>query len=98
MIEKITPQCAKEIMDTQDCIAIDVRNENEYDLIHIPNVVNLPLDKIEGNTILKDKDQLILVHCQTGRRAEKACILLESLGYSNIKNFGGIIQWPYEKI
>jgi rhodanese-related sulfurtransferase len=95
----ITAEQAKELMDTQtDYILLDVRTQQEYDLGHIPGAILIPneviLDKAEDT--LKDKDQLILVYCRSGRRSKEAAQKLCDLGYTNVKEFGGIINWPYQ--
>ena len=95
----ITAQQAKEIMDTQGgYIILDTRTREEYDEKHIPGAILIPHDQIkqEAESVLKDKDQLILVYCRSGRRSKLASEDLVALGYTNIKEFGGIIDWPYE--
>ena len=95
----ITAQQAKEIMDTQEgYIILDTRTQEEYDEGHIPGAILIPYDEIteKEEGILTDKDQLILVYCRSGRRSKIAAEALEKMGYTNIKEFGGIIDWPYE--
>lgn len=95
----ITPVQAKEIMDTDpSCVILDVRTKEEYDEGHIKNAVLIPDYEIKerAEAELKNKDQLILVYCRSGRRSKNAAQTLVSLGYTNIKEFGGIIDWPYE--
>ena len=95
----ITAQQAKEIMDTQSgYVILDVREQEEYDGGHIPGAMLLPYTQIEdlAEIMLTDKDQLILVYCRSGRRSKIAAESLVDLGYTNIKEFGGIIDWPYE--
>ena len=95
----ITAQQAKEIMDTQDgYIILDTRTQEEYDEKHIPGAILIPHDRIkqEAESVLKDKNQLILVYCRSGRRSKLASEDLAALGYTKIKEFGGIIDWPYE--
>ncbi|MBQ7767459.1 MAG: rhodanese-like domain-containing protein [Oscillospiraceae bacterium] len=94
----ITAQQAKEIMDTQGgYIILDTRTREEYDEKHIPGAILIPHDQIkqEAESVLKDKNQLILVYCRSGRRSKLASEDLVALGYTNIKEFGGIIDWPY---
>ena len=94
----ITAQQAKEIMDTQEgYIILDTRTQEEYDEGHIPGAILIPYDEIteKAEGILTDKDQLILVYCRSGRRSKIAASDLVKLGYTNIKEFGGIIDWPY---
>ena len=95
----ITPAQAKQLMDTEEnYVILDVRTQEEYDESHIPGAILIPDYEIaqRAQTILKDKDQLILVYCRSGRRSKLAAQELEKLGYTNIKEFGGIIDWPYE--
>ena len=95
----ITAQEAREIMDTQEgYIILDVRTQEEYDQGHIPGAILIPDTQIEARAeeMLTDKDQLILVYCRSGRRSKLASEMLVELGYTNIREFGGIIDWPYE--
>ena len=95
----ITAEEAKQIMDSEEgYIILDVREQDEYDAGHIPGAILIPYTQIEekANEMLTDKDQLILVYCRSGRRSKIAAEALAELGYTNIKEFGGIIDWPYE--
>ena len=95
----ITPETAKQIMDTsKDYVILDVRTQEEFDQYHIPGAILIPNDQIsaEAERVLMDKNQLILVYCRSGRRSKLAAEELVKLGYTNIKEFGGIIDWPYE--
>lgn len=95
----ISAQEAKKIMDTETgYVIVDVRNQDEYDAGHIPNarLVPLPMLPAIATEKLPDKNQLLLVHCRSGVRSKKAASILVDLGYTNIKEFGGIIDWPYE--
>ena len=95
----ITAEEAKQIMDSEEgYIILDVRTQEEYDQGHIPGAVLIPNTEIEARAEdeLPDKDQLILVYCRSGNRSKKAAEILVELGYTNIKEFGGIIDWPYE--
>ena len=95
----ITAEEAKQIMDSEEgYIILDVRAQEEYDESHIPGAILIPHTEIEARAeeVLTDKDQLILVYCRSGRRSKIAAEALVELGYTNIKEFGGIIDWPYE--
>ena len=95
----ISAREAKEIMDTTDgYIILDVRTQEEYDESHIPNAILIPDTEIaeKAEEILTDKDQMLLVYCRSGRRSKLAAETLVELGYTNIREFGGIIDWPYE--
>ena len=95
----ITAEEAKQIMDSQEgYIILDVRTQEEYDEGHIPGAIVISHEEIaeKAEEMLTDKDQLILVYCRSGRRSKIAAEALVELGYTNIKEFGGIIDWPYE--
>ena len=97
--EMITAQQAKEIMDTQEgYVILDARTEEEYEQGHIPGAIVISHEEIKekAESVLTDKDQLILVYCRSGRRSKLAAQDLVELGYTNVKEFGGIIDWPYE--
>lgn len=95
----ITAQEAKTIMDTKTgYVILDVRTQEEYAQQHIPGAILIPdyalRDRAESE--LPDKDQLILVYCRSGRRSKAASQMLLELGYTHIREFGGIIDWPFE--
>ena len=95
----ITAEEAKQIMDSEEgYIILDTRTREEFEEGHIPGAVLIPHDQIKekAEEVLTDKDQLILVYCRSGRRSKIAAEALVELGYTNIKEFGGIIDWPYE--
>ena len=95
----ITAEEAKQIMDTEEgYIILDVRTQEEYDEGHIPGAIVISHEEIaeKAEEVLTDKDQLILVYCRSGRRSKIAAEALAELGYTNTKEFGGIIDWPYE--
>ena len=95
----ITAEEAKQIMDSEEgYIILDVRTQEEYDQGHIPGAIMISHEEIaeKAEGVLTDKEQLILVYCRSGRRSKIAAEALVELGYTNIKEFGGIIDWPYE--
>ena len=99
MYEQITPEEAKKIMDSgEEHIILDTREQDEFDEGHIPGAILIPYTEIENNAIemIPDKDKLILVYCRSGRRSKIAAESLAKLGYTNVKEFGGIIDWQYE--
>lgn len=88
-------------MDSEkDRIILDVRSREEFDQGHIPGAILIPNTEIEAKAadLLPDKDQLILVYCRSGRRSKLAAQSLADLGYTNIREFGGILDWPYEVV
>ena len=97
--EQITAEQAKTIMDAEkDYIIIDARTEEEFAEGHIENAILIPEYEIadRAEKELPDKEQLILVYCRSGRRSKIASEELVKLGYTNVKEFGGIIDWPYD--
>lgn len=97
--EQISGEEAKRLMDTEtDYIIVDARTIEEFNEGHIEGAILIPeyeiADRAENE--LKNKDQLILVYCRSGRRSKIASQALVDLGYTNVKEFGGIIDWQYE--
>lgn len=100
VLEKISPEKAKEMMDTATPIILDVRTQEEYDESHIEGAILIPDYEISEKAVelLTDKDAVILVYCRSGRRSALAAKALSELGYSQIYDFGGIIDWPYDVV
>ena len=97
--DQISGAEAKALMDSESgYVIIDARTQEEYDAGHIPGAILIPeyeiVDRAEKE--LPDKEQLILVYCRSGRRSKIAAEELVKLGYTNVKEFGGIIDWKYE--
>ncbi len=96
--EQISQAEAKEIMDSGvDFFLLDSRTQVEYDEGHIEGAVMIPEYEIKSSQdkLPSDKDTLILVYCRSGRRSKIASQALCELGYTNVKEFGGIITWEY---
>ena len=100
VLEKISPEKAKEMIDKTSPILLDVRTQEEYDESHIEGAILLPDYEIseKAEELLTDKNAVILVYCRSGRRSALAAKALNELGYSQIYDFGGIIDWPYEVV
>ncbi len=97
--QQISQEEAKDMMDSQDIIILDVREQDEYDSGHIPGAVLLPVGTIDEETaaeVIPEKDSTVLVYCRSGNRSKTASSALVKLGYTNIYEFGGINTWPYE--
>lgn len=96
--EQITQDEAKSIMDgDKPYTLLDVRTKEEFDSEHIKGAILIPDYEINtrAEDILTDKNALILVYCRTGRRSKNAANNLATLGYTNVKEFGGINDWKY---
>ena len=97
--QQITQEDAKEMMDTQEVIILDVREQAEYDSGHIPGAVLLPVGTIDETTaaeVIPEKDSKVLVYCRSGNRSKTASAALADLGYTNVYEFGGINTGPYD--
>ena len=97
--QQITQEEAKEMMDSQEVIILDVREQDEYDSGRIPGAVLLPVGTIDETTaaeVIPEKDSTVLVYCRSGNRSKTASSTLAELGYTNIYEFGGINTWPYQ--
>ncbi len=90
---------AMELMESESgYLILDVRTQAEFAAGHIPGAICIPNETIGSAPIaaLADKDQLILVYCRSGNRSKQAARKLAKLGYTNIVEFGGIIDWTGE--
>ena len=99
--EQITADEAKKIMDSEkDYVILDARTDEEFAMGHIEGAIMIPEYEIieKAEVAIPDKDTLILVYCRSGRRSKIASEALVTLGYTNVKEFGGIIDWPYETV
>lgn len=97
--QQITQEKAKQMMEQQDVVILDVREKDEYDSGHIPGAVLLPvgtIDETSAATVIPEKDSVVLVYCRSGNRSKAASKDLAELGYTEIYEFGGINTWPYE--
>lgn len=77
---------------------VDVRTADEYNGGHIPGARNIPYDRIEEISPTEGKDDTIVVYCRTGSRSSAAERSLRTMGYTNVTNFGGLRDWPFEVI
>jgi rhodanese-related sulfurtransferase len=99
--ETISVVTAKEMMDADDDIVVlDVRTIDEYNEKHIEGAVLIPNTSIaeKAETVIPDKDTTILVYCRSGNRSASASAELVSMGYTNVYDFGGIIDWIYDTV
>ncbi len=96
--QKITPEAALEKMATPGAIVLDVRTQAEFDGGHLPGAWLIPDTEIAARAAadLPDKDALLLLYCRSGRRSANAAKELLALGYTQVYDFGGILDWPYE--
>ena len=95
---KLSAKEAKARLDSGDpLVLLDVRTREEFDGGHISGALCLPVESIGGKAPaeLPDKDAEILIYCRSGRRSAEAARKLTKLGYTNVSDFGGILNWPY---
>ena len=97
---KISAEEAYEMMASQEVVVVDVRTREEHESGHIENAVLVPNESIgsEMPEALPDKEATLLIYCRSGRRSKDAAEKLLSLGYQNVYDFGGVIDWPYELV
>ena len=99
--QTITAEEAMEMMEKNDSyILLDVRTEEEFSEGHIEGAILIPDYELkeQAETKLPDKDALILIYCRSGRRSALAAKDLSDMGYTQVYDFGGIINWPYDTI
>ena len=79
-------------------VILDVRREDEYATGHIPGAICIPNETIykDRPEELPDLDQVILVYCRSGNRSKRAARMLYEMGYTQVYEFGGIIDWTGE--
>lgn len=98
--QQITAQEAKSRMDVgAGAVVLDVREQEEYDQGHIPGAVLLPsgaIDQASAAAVIPEPDTVVLVYCRSGNRSKAAARELAELGYTQVYDFGGIQDWPYE--
>lgn len=96
MYKNIDFKQAKQIMDAEQVVLLDVRTEEEFATGHITNAINIPVDELEFRfNELEDRKAKILVYCKSGRRSVIACEILAERGFTNVYNMGGVVDWPY---
>lgn len=97
---KITPEEAKEMMAEEGIMILDVREQSEFNEGYIEGATLLPVGIINAGdlSVLPDKDQKILVYCRSGNRSGTAAKKLVAEGYTQVYDFGGILDWPYEVV
>ena len=96
--KNISPEDAKKRLDSEKGIVLlDVRTPEEHAEKNIPGSILIPLDVLENEVSQKisDRNTTIFVYCRSGRRSVEASEILVKLGYTNVFNLGGIIDWPY---
>ena len=86
------------MVENENYIILDARTQAEYNQGHIPNAICIPNETIDESVVnkLPDKNQMILVYCRSGNRSKQAAEKLKKLGYTNLIEFGGIIDWKGE--
>ena len=99
MIQRLNFQQAHDLLlSDPDAVLLDVREEPEYLTGHAANALLLPVDEITRETaeaLIPSRSDPVLVYCRTGRRSARAARMLESLGYENLYDMGGLVGWPY---
>ena len=100
-VQAVTAVEVHDLMTSDRVVVLDVRTQQEYDASHIVNARLLPHDAIDAESAAAaapDKDALVLVYCRTGVRSAEASAKLAELGYTQVRDFGGIESWPYATV
>ena len=97
-LPEISPQELKQKLDENDTVfLLDVREQNEYDIVHLDDAQLIPLNTLPHNIDSLPTDQEIIVYCHHGQRSLYATAFLHQNGYTEAKNLmGGIDQWAAE--
>ena len=98
---KLIPfESAKDMIEKNDVLLIDVRTANEYDLMHIKNAINIPVNEIEQKIFQVDSTHPLMVYCSSGARSKTAIQILNNLGYNNIYiwEYGALATFPYKNM
>lgn len=95
---KISPEKVLEVLKKDSKVKfIDVRTRHEFEQMNIPQSINIPIDEIMGiEDRIADKDGIIIIYSQNGGRSAKAGSIMLSKGYKNVRDLGGIENWPYK--
>ena len=96
--QRIAPETAYQMMQTSnDFILLDVRTVGEFQARHIRGAILIPVNELENRaeSELPDKNALIFVYCQAGRRSANAASILAGKGYTRVFDIGGIADWPF---
>lgn len=99
-VKKLSSQEAKKQLDAdEEIVLVDVRTREEYAAGHIPGAVNIPVDTIgSGAELPFGVDVKMFLYCHSGSRSARAAKKLVELGYTDVTEFGGIVNWPYELV
>lgn len=92
--ETIDAQTAASIMDREDVVMIDVREQSEYDAGHIPGITLIPMNSVPNRLSEIPTDKTVVLSCRSGNRSGQVFQYLKQQGYTNIHNLeGGIVAW-----
>ena len=88
------------MIEEKQVTLIDVRTQSEYELMHIKNAINIPVDEIEKNIFIYDQNTPIMIYCSSGARSKTAMQILNNLGYNNIYiwEYGALATFPYKNM
>lgn len=100
MYNLVSFEQAKDMIENKKVLLIDVRTTSEYDLMHIMNAINIPVDEIEKKIFMYEQKTAIMIYCSSGARSKTALQILNSLGYTNIYiwEYGALATFPYKNM
>ena len=100
-VQDITPEEAKTRLDSEEeIILLDVRTQEEFDQGHIADALLLPVDQLsaKASEVIPDLEAVYFVYCRSGSRSGAAAAMMVEMGYQNVFDLGGILDWPYETV
>ena len=91
---------AKEMIENQSAVVIDVRSENEFNIMHLKNAINIPVTEIEKEIFIYEQTKPLMIYCSTGTRSKNAIMNLNRLGYNNIYiwEYAALATFPYKNM
>lgn len=91
---------AKEMIENEEVILIDVRSENEYNIMHLKNAISIPVSDIEKKIFIYEQTKPLMIYCSTGTRSKTAIMNLNRLGYNNIYiwEYAALATFPYKNM
>lgn len=100
MYKLIPFEQAKIMIENNEVVLLDVRTQNEFELMHIKGAINMPVADIEKKIFIYEQNQAIMVYCSSGSRSKSAIEILNNLGYANIYiwEYGALATFPYKNM
>jgi len=99
--QNANPAIATQLINQQDAVIVDVREDNEYASGHIINSIHIPMGYLKDRMkdLEKYKSKPVIVGCKTGQRSGHACATLKKAGFEQVYNLsGGVTAWKADNL